>query len=306
MATLYSHYRQLKKYYQDFENFKDLTDENIEQSLKLAESLKNTIRREALFSSNELLEDVPTENIPLILVPYYQACITIKISDLERRKTNLEFAESYIDEFLNCLDEYRLTPEAFKEKRKNPSPANREEKILTFKAKKDLENSIKAMEGQNLEDCRDLYVKELELAAIQALEHLDFIKLEMQMIAMRDLPRPEPKPYKPPTIVKIDESNVHMMPRVISGTQDLVNIKQNMKEQVFTNRNAPSMTIEEYGEWAKKEMDMREAQTKKMQAEQPEYDSDEEEQREVKRKKDSEWDNWKDDHEKGAGNRGGR
>ena len=301
-----SEFRFLKQYYQDFENFKDLTPENIENSLRLANNLKEYIRREALFSNNELIEDIPTESIQLLLVPFYQASILTKITDLERRKTNLEFAESYIDEFLTLLDNYRLTPEDFKEKRKNMTQPTREQKSLAFKAKKELENSIKTLETQSLDDCRDLYIKELELAAIQSIENLDFIKLELQMLSMRDLPRPEPLPYKPPQIVKIDESNVHMMPRIISGSQDLAAIKESLKANVFTQRNAPSMTIEEYGDWALKEMKQREKLSKENASQQVEYNSDDDEQREEKRKKDSSWDNWKDDHEKGAGNRNGR
>lgn len=306
MATLLSEYKILKANYQKFENFTDLTPENIENSLRLADRIKDYIRGEGLFSKNELLEDVPTENIPLFLVPYYQACIILKITDLDRRKTNLEFSECYIDEFLTYLDNYRLTPEEFIEKRKSITAPTRDEKIMAFKAKKELENAINTLEGQSLDDHRDLYIKELELAAIQSLDHLDFIKLELQMLSMRDIPRPPPESYRPPQIVKIDQSNLHMIPSIISGSQDLAAIKNQLKADVFTQRNAPSMTIEEYGDWAYEEMKQREKAVKKAADSQVEYNSDDEEQQEEKRKKDSSWDNWKDENEKGAGNRNGR
>jgi immunoglobulin-binding protein 1 len=278
----------------------------MEHSLQLADALLSFTTRESLFSNNELLEDLPTETIPFLLVPYYKACILVKNTDQTHRKSTLELAESLIDQFLTYLDNYRLTPENFKEKRKSIARPTRDEKILAYKTKKELENNIKLMEEQRPEDCRELYVKELELAAIQSLEHLEFIRLEYQMLEMKQLPKPEPLPYKPPTIVKIDESNVHLMPHIISGTQDLVQIRETMKSQVFTNRNAPSMTIEEYGDWAYKEMKEREARTKKVEEEKKDDNSEDEDQVETKRKKDSEWDDWKDEHEKGAGNRNGR
>ena len=53
-------------------------------------------------------------------------------------------------------------------------------------------------------------------------------------------------------------------------------------------------------------MKQREKLSKENASQQVEYNSDDDEQREEKRKKDSSWDNWKDDHEKGAGNRNGR
>jgi immunoglobulin-binding protein 1 len=305
METLLSEYKRLKNFYQKFEDFKDLTPENIDVSLKLAEKIKETIRKEALFSSNEIAEDIPTENIQLMLVPFYHASIIIKITDIDRRKTNLEFAEAYLEEFFSYLDDYRITPENFKENRKSQISPTRESKILAFKAKKELESQIKLLESENLDDYRELYLKELELAAMVSLDHLDFIKLELQMLSMRDIPRPDPEPYRPPQILKIDRSNIDMVPRVISSTQDIARIRENIKAQVFTQRNAPTMTIEEYGDWAYEEMKKREEQTKAVNN-QPEYDSDDEDQREQKRKKDSSWDNWKDDHEKGAGNRNGR
>jgi hypothetical protein len=306
MVTPLSQFRLLKKYYTDFENHKDITPENIENSIKISSSLQEFIRREALFSKNELIEDVPTESIPFFLVPYYKACILLKISDLETRKSNLELCESLIDEFLDYLDNYHLTPEYFREKRRDPQPKSREEKILAYKAKKELENSIKTLENSNPEDCRELYTKELEFAAIQCLDHLDFIKLEQQMISMKDLPRPAPEPYRPPQVVKIDETNIHMAPKVISSLQDLTHLRESLNQKVFTNNNPYSMTIEEYGDWVVQETKEREARMKKVEQDKGQFDSDDEDQVEAKRKKDSSWDDWKDDHERGAGNRNGR
>lgn len=306
MVTPSSQVKLLKKYYLDFENCKDTTEENLEKSLKLASNLLQFIQSESLFSKNELLEDVPTESIPFFLVPFYKACILLKSTSQETRKANLELAESLIDQFLDYLDSYRLTPEHFNERRKNPEPKSRDEKIAAYKAKKELQNAISVMENSNPDDCRELYSKELELAAIQCLEHLDFIKLEMQMISMKDLPRPEPAPYRPPQVLKIDQNNVHLAPRIISSVEDITMAREKMKETVFTNRNTYSMTIEEYGEWALKEMQEREKKMKQAEEQKVEFNSDDEDQVEAKRKKDSDWDNWKDEHEKGAGNRNGR
>jgi len=306
MVTPSSQIKLLKKYFSDFENCQDMTAERIEESLVLASSLQRFIQSQSLFSKNELLEDLPTESISFFLVPYYKACILLKSTSQENRKSNLDMAESLIDQFLDYLDNYRLTPENFVERRKNPEPKSREEKIAAYKAKKELQNAISALENSSPEDCRDLYVKELELAAIQCLEHLDFIKLEIQMIGMKDLPRPEPAPYRPPTVLKIDESNIHLAPRIISSVDDLTRARANMTEAVFTDRNPYSMTIEEYGDWALLEMKEREKITKQAEDQKVEFNSDDEEHEEAKRKKDSEWNNWTDEHEKGAGNRNGR
>lgn len=81
-----------------------------------------------------------------------------------------------------------------------------------------------------------------------------------------------------------------------------------MQAQVFSpGHNMPTMTIEEFGELELKKMQEAERLKKQAEAEKPpEVDSDNEELVEMKRTEAAGWDDWKDAHEKGAGNRMGR
>jgi hypothetical protein len=81
-----------------------------------------------------------------------------------------------------------------------------------------------------------------------------------------------------------------------------------MEAKVFTpGHTLPTMTIEEFGELEYQKMQAAEAQKRQAEAEQPPaVDSDDEEEVEHKRREAASWDDWKDAHEKGAGNRMGR
>ena len=73
------------------------------------------------------------------------------------------------------------------------------------------------------------------------------------------------------------------------------------------NANKPTMTLEEVGELEYQNMLQRmEREKQQQEANKVDTDSDKEEVDDRDKKKARNWDNWKDDHEKGAGNRNGR
>ncbi len=78
----------------------------------------------------------------------------------------------------------------------------------------------------------------------------------------------------------------------------------NVRDQVFRPTNLPVMTLEEFAVKEKARMDemkKQEEEAKKKQAE--EEDSDDEQVGDLKRLKERDWDDWKDLHEKGGGNK---
>jgi hypothetical protein len=86
--------------------------------------------------------------------------------------------------------------------------------------------------------------------------------------------------------------------------------KQDLIESVFSMGNrGPTMTLDEFADIEIKNMQKIEEQQKIAQAREQreaEKDQDKDEQTDKKTYKDREWDDWKDDHEKGAGNKKGR
>ena len=87
--------------------------------------------------------------------------------------------------------------------------------------------------------------------------------------------------------------------------QILAQLPENIRERVFRNRNPTEMTVEEFGELQKKRMEEEEKKHKEHEKNKSDSDSDKEEVDDKKKKKAREWDDWKDDHPKGCGNRNG-
>lgn len=88
--------------------------------------------------------------------------------------------------------------------------------------------------------------------------------------------------------------------------QILEQLPEHIREKVFRNRNPTQMTVEEFAEIQKKRMEEEERKHAEHEKNKSDSDSDKEEVDDKKKKKAREWDDWKDDHPKGSGNRMGK
>mmetsp|Transcript_34754 Transcript_34754/g.61167 ORF Transcript_34754/g.61167 Transcript_34754/m.61167 type:complete len:309 (-) Transcript_34754:459-1385(-) len=283
--------------------------ENVGTAISMANLLKNWVAREALFSRNEEIDDVPTEHIPYLALSYYHGVALMSEQDMERRYEALKFAESAFEEFLDQLKLYRTLSEDVARGIQSASNPSREELIARNRKKKELLLGLEALQKrQDVDSKREVYTLQLELYAQSTLDHLKNIRRELPFLEMRakgiKVERSS-EPVPPPTIVRVDESNVHLLPGVISSTQDLVNLRSRLQAKVFTpGHNLPTMTIEEFGELEMQKMQEAERLKKQAELEQPpELDSDDEEAVEQKRQEAAAWDDWKDANEKGGGNK---
>ncbi len=91
----------------------------------------------------------------------------------------------------------------------------------------------------------------------------------------------------------------------VGGTNvnSIVENYTNVRDKVFRPSNMPTMTLDEFAE---KEMALakeQEEQQKQFQMEKPDSDSEDEEVADRKTLEARSWDDWKDDHPKGSGNR---
>ena len=64
-------FHQLEKKAVGFENFVDANEETYLKVLEGFKQLVEDIKRESVFSSNEEMDEIPTENLKLMMVPYY-------------------------------------------------------------------------------------------------------------------------------------------------------------------------------------------------------------------------------------------
>ena len=86
--------------------------------------------------------------------------------------------------------------------------------------------------------------------------------------------------------------------------QIVAQLPENIRKNVFRNANPTEMTMEEFAQMQMKHM--HEAHEKQQEHKKEDEDSDNEEVSDKKTYKARDWDDWKDDHPKGSGNRMGK
>ncbi|KAK9379251.1 TAP42-like family-domain-containing protein [Kockiozyma suomiensis] len=180
----------------------------------------------ALFSDNEIIDDVATESILFLTIDYYLATLNDKIYTADiagRRPLAIKSKQLYL-QFLNQSDSYELlntesakilhyitkapvdTPTfttAFASSHKNPAD-QRAAKIAKFKREKQVEDYVKDLRSQMLakndlqEDsdddiARDLYLKQLELFIERSFNAIQGLDAELEILAFA-ASRPPPLP----------------------------------------------------------------------------------------------------------------
>ena len=221
---------------------------------------------------------------------------------------------------------------------------NRTEKIEMYKYKKNLSEKIKKIEKEDvdkIDENREYWISYLNINILKMFENIPMINMEIDalnhMEKMKKEPQPtvpkNPEPKKietltiksPEDLLNLDPNNklVKNLNFVTSfepnkfqffnlgnglqtlDEQILAQLPENIREKVFRNRNPTEMTVEVFGEMQKKRMEEEEKKHKEHEKNKSDSDSDKEEVDDKKKKKAREWDDWKDDHPKGSGNRNG-
>lgn len=276
-----------------------------------------------LFSSNENINEVSTETVSFLLLPAFLGELSLKkISD--ERSSSVSQALVYFRSFLKlCLD-YKVTEKKLSkylkggddddddEKETNKQPARndvREQKIARFQETKQLENAIKIIQsrlekdGQSVDELvtREHYVNWIKLWINKAVENVESVKDELKILehmeklrlgVVKPAPPKEVKPLKPILI-----------------TRDMI------KNQVFGAgyKSLPTMTQEEYFQKEIREgkivMDY-DSKNKQSEADgsvedevKERKDKEQDEHDEEKLMEAREWDEWKDTHRRGEGNK---
>jgi len=287
------------------------------------QSFKQTlvlIEKNSLFSSNELLDDIPTSSLKYLSVHYYLGELLQKRNlPTPQRLPLIREAKACIDVFLSRVVALKiLSKEEIKiyQREGEPDPeTRRNEKIARYKAQKAIKERISAIlkeklqKGLSIDDDDDSeFERETSLLFLQqsALAAMDNIKLiaeeinilEHMMKAMADNngklpdrpPEPERVPFKP----------------IVIGDP-----KQAIAANAFKpGWNLPTVSIEEAGMIDHKIAMQEHEKTKKREAKEklvkefgdPDDDEVEGGENNVFKKRD--WDDWKDDNPKGSGNTG--
>ncbi|KAL4956055.1 TAP42-like protein [Aspergillus filifer] len=167
----------------------------------------------SMFSSNELLEDISTNDLPYLTLEYHIAEL-LQRSYTTNREATLQRALGLYEEYLARLDDYELlnksnkklyeryvsNPASFSLTQTNDAATRREVKITRFREEKELKAKLEyyTENQQRLQsdddDIRNLYLAEINLYTHQTFQSLDLLAQELTMLStIRKMPpRPEP------------------------------------------------------------------------------------------------------------------
>ncbi|XP_027581886.2 immunoglobulin-binding protein 1 isoform X1 [Pipra filicauda] len=281
-----------------------------------------------LFSENEELDEVASADLKFLLLPALQGALTLKQVDLSRRQQHLESARDHFLHFLKLcrsygLGTFQLPPSTPGDEGTGSPPdsgnppgaqpnlvamaMSRNAKIERYKQKKELENKLASMRsfvesGTADEDqIREFYILQIQKWISTSLEELESIDQEMVILKNRDVARQAPAaPHGPSRPVR-------------APVRPFILTRDTAQARVFGAGypGLPTMTVDDWYEQRRRQ-GIVSGQSVPQRA--PAGVSDEELQKQQQEKKEEEddeealqkarnWDDWKDTHPRGYGNR---
>ncbi|RMB95477.1 hypothetical protein DUI87_28100 [Hirundo rustica rustica] len=276
-----------------------------------------------LFSENEELEEIASADLKFMLLPALLGALTLKQVDLSRRREHLESAREHFLRFLKLCRNYGLgsfqlpssTPG--EEESRSPSapgdPAqpnlvamamSRTAKIERYKQKKELENKLASMSsfvesGTADEDqIREFYTLQIQKWIGTSLEEIESIDQELVILRSRDAARQAPAGPRGPS----RPARTPMKPFILT--------RNAAQARVFGAGypGLPTMTVDDWYEQRRRQgivsppqrvpAGAGDEELQKQQQEKEEEEDDEEALQKARA-----WDDWKDTHPRGYGNR---
>ncbi|XP_071825969.1 immunoglobulin-binding protein 1-like [Apostichopus japonicus] len=292
----------------------------LSKCIQLLERATLMVNDLSLFSQNETAEEISTSDIRYLLLPALLGDLTMRITTDERLDT-LNRAKVYWKDFIARCKCYELTEEEIPEEPSQERPlvtgppnlrameANREAKIKRYKEKKDIEKkmqvigTLKYITTKDEETQREYYLLLLKSWINKGLEELPGLYQEAEMLEFMAKRRERGEENEPTAAV--EPARKPLKPFVL--------LRDKLQAHVFGAGypSLPTMTLEEYFQ---KEIDEGKIQLDSRNPG-PQEEAEEKEAAEVKKElevetddraalqKAREWDDWKDDHKTGWGNR---
>ncbi|XP_062342320.1 immunoglobulin-binding protein 1 [Osmerus eperlanus] len=298
----------------------------IKRGITQLEEASRMVAQLDLFSRNEELEEMATADLKYLLLPAFLGALTMKQVNLAKRLEQVQIARVYFLDFLRRCKEYDLSkfelpktsedsPGTSEESEQGPATSpkppdlvamatQRQAKIERYKQKKDTEaklSEIKAAVDSGTADdeiVRDFYLLNVRKWISISLEEIESIDQEMEILKRMDFLKqtstePSQTKHRPP-----------MKPFILT--------KDAAQARVFGAGypSLPTMTVDDWYEQHRKKGALPDQGIPRSAAD---FDADERarEEKEMLVENDDEealqkakdWDNWKDTHRRGYGNR---
>ncbi|XP_043855155.1 immunoglobulin-binding protein 1-like [Dromiciops gliroides] len=291
--------------------------EKVKQGLESLEKESRMMAQLDLFSSNEDLEEISSADLKYLMVPALQGALTLKQVSFNHRLEQVLAARAHFMNFLKQCHNYQIakfelpaTQDYTPGKKSGDGPSgsrqslvamasHRQAKIERYKQKKELENKLasleSAVESGRAEDeqVREYYLLHLQKWVNISLEEIENIDQELVILKARDTgkqapPSPVAPQNRPP-------------PKLFVLTRDTAQAK------VFGS-GYPSLATMTVNDWCEQRQKWDPLKNTTMNINQG---AEQEEDQETKSEEDDEdalhkkrnWDDWKDTHPRGYGNR---
>jgi immunoglobulin-binding protein 1 len=294
-----------------------------------------------MFSKNESHEEIPTDNLKYLLLPFLLAQTTLKLTNASERKSIVDVAKIYFDDFLNRCEEYALCERSSTAVSKNKDIILRDElqrltqmaqkrnqTLQKYVQKKELKDQIKqlktAMESDHTDEeiKRNFYLKLIKSCVWESQDELVTLEQELEILEhIAKLKQNDPE-YK-----ESHHSSTTSSKKAPSATVPLkpIIITRDVVQKAIYGAGYPSLptyTVQEFYDQRVADgvfpSDEQVAKNKSLQGrceiDQEAEQAKEEEEKELKVENDDpehleharNFDEYKDDHRRGYGNRHNR
>ncbi|XP_076821923.1 immunoglobulin-binding protein 1-like [Clavelina lepadiformis] len=300
--------------YHEIDNSVELTlsekyQNSVKKCLQTLNFLSQTVRELSMFSDNEDFEEVATSDLRYFVLPALKATlIQKKQTDINGRGDILKESLEHFVSFLKLCSNYGLGPASQLERiisgRSNSEEkiggnpdlaamnAARETKIAKYRKEKEQAALMKDLEGklQDEEILRKYWLLQINKWIGKTIDEVTSARFELEMLTkMKDIPRAE-----------LNEKKSCKKP---SAGKPFILTKDRLQASVFGAGypSLPTVTLDEFyeRELAAGRMSARGQDQIKV-GEEKDSDDDEDDEK-VKKQRD--FDDWKDTHRRGAGNR---
>uniref|UniRef100_A0A8C5NA84 Immunoglobulin (CD79A) binding protein 1 n=1 Tax=Gouania willdenowi TaxID=441366 RepID=A0A8C5NA84_GOUWI len=297
----------------------------VKDAIRMLEETTRVVARLDLFSRNETVDELSTADLRFLLLPALLGALTMKRSGQDQRLDTVRTARVYYMDYLRRCRDYdlatfqmpgntELSEEGETQQCTSAPPssdlvamaAQRQAKIDRYRKKKEVESRLSAMrqavESGQAEDevCREFYILNIRRWITVCLEEIESIDQELPILQNMDVlkenaPKQKSGPHRAP-----------MKPFILT--------KDSIKAQVF-GAGYPSLATMTVDDWYEQHQKRGVLPDQGLPRNVPVEDGDakerEEEEKERKCENDDEesltkarnWDDWKDNHPRGYGNR---
>ncbi|KAK9751713.1 TAP42-like family [Popillia japonica] len=224
---------------------------SVKKAMRLLEDVTRLVSLVGMFSRNESIEEVATNDIQYMLLPALLGSLSLKLTSGDRN-TIINVAEVYFKDFLQRCNDYGLSNYQFKDKKQDDEAKSefdqicdavntRADKIQRFKKQKELKDKLQILKvnfkNEHVDEDikREFFLTMIKLYIYESIDEINSIEMEKPILEhMAKFGKDEkPKQKRPPPPLK---------PIIIT--------KDEVQKAVFGAGypSLPTMTVQEFYE----------------------------------------------------------